>query len=268
MPDSSRTTVLVTGASSGIGAVYAERFAARGHDLLLVARDAGRLEALAGRLAGEHGVTARPLAADLTAPADLARVEAILREDASIGHLVNNAGFGGVTPLIDSDVGEMQRMIAINVTAPMRLAHAAVQAFVARGAGVIVNISSIVAVGPEILNGVYGGTKAFMLAFSQSLAKELAGTGVRVQVVLPGATGTAFWDRAGMPASQMPASWVMTPQDMVDAALAGLDRGEFATMPSLQDPALWEAWEAARQAMIPHLSSARPAPRYTAAPTP
>ncbi|QDL90746.1 SDR family oxidoreductase [Paroceanicella profunda] len=262
----SRTTVLVTGASSGIGAVYAERFAARGHDLLLVARDAGRLEALAQRLAAEHGVTARPLAADLTREADLARVEAILREDASIDHLVNNAGFGGVTPLIDSDVDEMQRMIAINVTAPMRLAHAAVPAFVARGAGVIVNISSIVAVGPEILNGVYGGTKAFMLAFSQSLAKELAGTGVRVQVVLPGATGTAFWDTAGMPASQMPASWVMTPQDLVDAALAGLDRGEFATMPSLQDGALWDAWEAARQAMIPNLSSSRPAPRYAGAP--
>lgn len=153
-------------------------------------------------------------------------------------------------------------MVAINVTAPLRLTYAAVPQFVARKQGTIVNIASIVAIGPEILNGVYGGTKSFVLAFSQSLRKELAGTGVHVQVVLPGATGTEFWDIAGLPASNLPKEWVMSAADLVDAALRGLDRGEFATVPSLADGAEFEAWEAARQTMLPHLSSAVVAERY------
>jgi uncharacterized protein len=153
-------------------------------------------------------------------------------------------------------------MIAINVTVPMRLAYAAVPQFTARRKGAIINISSIVAIGPEILNGVYGGTKSFVLAFSQSLRKELKDTGVEVQVVLPGATGTEFWDVAGLPASNLPKEWVMSAADLVDAALLGLDRGEFATIPSLMDAKEWDAWEAARQTMLPHLSSAVPAARY------
>ncbi|MDU0958284.1 MAG: SDR family oxidoreductase [Bradyrhizobium sp.] len=262
MTNQTKGTVLITGASSGIGAIYAARFAARGHDLILVARNKDRLAALADKLTTQHGGKVRMLVADLTDRAGLSQVENVLKTDASITHLINNAGFGSAAPLASASVEEMEKMVAINVTAPLRLTYAAVPQFVARKQGTIVNIASIVAIGPEILNGVYGGTKSFVLAFSQSLRKELAGTGVHVQVVLPGATGTEFWDIAGLPASNLPKEWVMSAADLVDAALSGLDRGEFATVPSLADGAEFEAWEAARQTMLPHLSSAVVAERY------
>jgi short-subunit dehydrogenase len=259
---SSKGTVLITGASSGIGAIYAERFAGRGHNLILVARNKERLAAIAARIAARHRVELRTIARDLTDRTGLSEVEAILKSDASITYLVNNAGFGSAAPLAAASVDEMERMVAINVIAPMRLAYAAIPQFTARGKGTIINISSIAAIGPEILNGVYGGTKSFVLAFSQSLRKELKDTGVGVQVVLPGATATEFWDVAGLPSSNLPKEWVMSAGDLVDAALLGLDRGEFATAPSLMDASEWDDWEAARQAMLPHLSSAAAAARY------
>ncbi|SIQ39461.1 SDR family oxidoreductase [Pseudacidovorax sp. RU35E] len=258
-------TALVTGASSGIGALYADRLARRGHDLILVARDRERLNALARDISSRTGRNVEVLPADLTDAASLATVEAKLREDASIGLLVNNAGIGTHTPLLASDVTAMTRMVALNVTAPMRLAYAAVPAFVARGAGTVINIASIVAVAPEILNGVYGGTKAFMLAFSQSLQHELVDKGVRVQAVLPGATATDFWAAGGLPVENLDARIVMRAEDMVDAALVGLDRGETVTLPSLHAVEAWEAFEDARRALGPQLSRNTPAPRYLAA---
>nr|WP_183192181.1 SDR family oxidoreductase [Ancylobacter tetraedralis] len=259
---SDKGTAVVTGASSGIGAIYADRLAARGHDVLLIARDAERLAQQAERLAARHGVKARVIVADLTQHDALRKVEDVLKSDTSISALVNNAGFGGASELLQSDVDRMEEMIDINVTAVMRLTYAVAPGFVARGAGTIINISSIVAIGPEILNGVYGGSKAFVLAFSQSLRKELGDKGVRVQVVLPGATATQFWDTAGVPIDNLPGSWVMTPENLVDAALLGFDRGEFVTIPSLQAGEELEAYETARQAMLPHLSNATVAPRY------
>jgi len=156
----------------------------------------------------------------------------------------------------------MSRMIALNVDALMRLTYAVVPAFVRRGLGTIINIASIVAVAPELLNGVYGGTKAFVLAFSQSLRKELADKGVRVQVVLPGATATDLWSIAGRPVEQLPKEIVMSVDDLVDAALAGLDQGEFVTLPALPQVEQWDAYEGARQALMPNLSRATPADRY------
>ncbi|HYD99787.1 MAG TPA: SDR family oxidoreductase [Alphaproteobacteria bacterium] len=255
-------TALITGASSGIGAVYADRLAARGHDLVLVARDEHRLGALATRLRTRHGRSVDILAADLNDPADLARVEARLRDDPALAMLVNNAGVGSASVLLNSDVEAMDRMIRLNVLALTRLTYAAVPGFVARGGGTLVNIGSIVAVSPETLNGVYGGTKAFVLAFSQSLRHELSEAGVRVQAVLPGATATGFWDAAGVPVGHLPKEIVMSAEDMVDAALAGLDAGEFVTIPPLPDVAQWEAYEAARQAMRGNLSRTEPAARY------
>jgi short-subunit dehydrogenase len=131
--------------------------------------------------------------------ADLARIETTLRTNASVTLLVNNAGVGATAPLLDSDVEKMDEMIRLNVGALTRLTYAAAPGFVARGGGTIINIASIVAISPETLNGVYGASKAFVLAFSQSLHHELAGKGVRVQAVLPGATATEFWDIAGLP---------------------------------------------------------------------
>jgi short-subunit dehydrogenase len=265
MAQERKGTALVTGASSGIGAVYAHRLAKRGYDLILVARNADRLSQLASRLTTETGRTIETLAADLGNKADLARIEDVLKTDASITLLVNNAGVGGTAPLLSSDVDKMQDMIDLNVTALTRLTYAAVPGFVARGGGAIINIASIVAIAPEVLNGVYGGSKAFVLAFSQSLKHELAGKNIRIQAVLPGATATEFWGIAGTPVEHLPTEIVMSAEDMVDASLAGFDQGEFATIPALVDAGLLKAYEDARQALMPNLSLAVPAPRYKAA---
>ena len=253
---------LITGASSGIGAVYADRLAKRGHDLILVARNMDRLASLARRLTSDTGRKVETVQADLTSPADLRRVEDILRTNAGISLLVNNAGFGATQPLLASDVDKMEEMIRLNVTAPTRLTYAVVPGFVSRGRGTIINISSIVAIAPERLNGVYGGTKAFVLALNHSLVHELADKGIRAQAVLPGATATEFWDIAGKPVHQLPAEIVMSADDMVDAALAGLDLGETVTIPSLPKQAEWDRYEVARRTMNGKLSSAVPAPRY------
>jgi len=259
---SHKGTALITGASSGIGAVYADRLAKAGYDLILVARSADRLRDAASRLTRETGRTVETVAADLTKAEDVARIEDVLKTDSSITLLVNNAGVGATGPLLNSEIGKMEQMIALNVTALTRLTYAAAPAFVARGAGTIINIASIVAIGPEILNGVYGGTKAFVLAFSQSLHHELAAKGVRVQAVLPGATATEFWNVAGTPVQHLPQAIVMTTENMVDAALAGLAQGELVTIPSLPEKADWDAYEKARQTMMPNLSRSQPAARY------
>ncbi|MBO9538030.1 SDR family oxidoreductase [Herbaspirillum sp.] len=256
-------TALITGASSGIGALYADRLAQRGYDLILVARNRERLNALASSISTRTGRAVEVLQADLNNRVELAQVEDKLRQDASITLLVNNAGIGTHTPLLQSDVEKMTRMVELNVTAPMRLAYAAAPGFVARGRGAIINIASIVAIAPEILNGVYGGSKAFVLAFSQSLQHELNGQGVRVQAVLPGATATDFWALGGLPVEHLDTSIVMRAEDLVDAALLGFERGEQVTIPSLHAEEKWDAYEAARRAMANHLSSNTVAQRYT-----
>jgi short-subunit dehydrogenase len=176
--------------------------------------------------------------------------------------LVNNAGVGAVAPLMDSDIDLMEDMIDLNVTALTRLTYAAAPAFVARGGGTIINIASAVAIGPEILNGVYGATKAFVLAFSLSLHKEFAGRKVRVQAVCPGATATGFWSAAGGSLDTLPGEMVMRADDLVDAALSGFDQGELVTIPSLPNRADWDAYEAARQKLLPNLSLRAPSSRY------
>jgi short-subunit dehydrogenase len=258
-------TALITGASSGIGAIYADRLARRGYNLILVARNRERLDTLARRLADETGRTIEVIAADLNDKSDLGRIEEVLRTDASITTLVNNAGLGATAPLLDSNIDKMVDMINLNVTALTRLTYAAVPGLVVRGGGLIVNIASIAGVAPEILNGVYGGSKAFVVAFSRSLDHELASKNIRVQAVLPGATATDFWQIAGTPIEHLPGEIVMRAEDMVDAALAGLDQGEHVTIPSLPDLADWNAYEAARQKIMPNLSRKVPADRYTKA---
>lgn len=262
MNTSHKGTALITGASTGIGAIYADRLARRGYDLILVARHRERLDELARRLTDATGRSIQSFPADLNNKDDLASVEQLLRTDQSITTLVNNAGFGGAAPLLESDVARMEEMISLNVSALTRLTYAAVPGFVARGAGTVINIASIVAIAPEVLNGVYGGTKAFVLAFSQSLHHELSGKGVRVQAVLPGATATEFWGVAGLSVEHLPSQIVMSAHDMVDASLAGLDQGELITIPSLPDAADWQAFEDARRKLSPNLSHAKPATRY------
>ena len=264
-PSTRPGTALIPGASAGIGATYAERLARRGHDLLLVARDRVRLEALAARLRADTGVSVEVLPADLTQRADLARVEQRLREDARITMLVNNAGIAVAGSLVDADPDRLEAMIQLNVVAPTRLAAAVAPRFAAAGSGTLVNVASVLALAPEMFNGSYSGTKAYVLNLSQALQHELAPRGVRVQAVLPGATRTELWERAGIELANLPPSMVMDVNEMVDAALAGLDHGETVTIPSLPDQGDWEAYSAARLALAPNLSRDRAAPRYRAA---
>ena len=255
---------LITGASSGIGAVYADRLARRGHDLILVARDEQRLEALAVKLRGETGVKVDVLKADLTVKADLLAVEQRLRRDDGVDVLVNNAGIGVVGPLLGADPDKLDTLIDLNIGAVTRLAVAAASVFAGRGRGTIINLSSVTTLIPERFNGAYSGSKAYVLNLSQALHGELADKGVRVQAVLPGATRTEIWARAGFDIEHLDPAMVMGVDEMVDAALAGLDAGELVTIPSLPDAGDWEAFTAARMNLGPNLSRDRAADRYKA----
>lgn len=253
-------SVLITGASTGIGAVYADRFAKRGHDLVLVARDRARMEGLAERLRRETGVAVDILAADLTDARGLAQVEARLRDDARIGILVNNAGANGTGSFADQGPDDVAKIINLNVTALTRLASAVTPRFVKAGGGAIINIGSVVGLVPEFGLTVYGATKAFVLFLTQGLHRELGPKGIYVQAVLPAATRTEIWERSGVDVNTLPA--VMEVDELVDAALVGFDRRETVTIPSLPNAGQWEALEAARQAMIPNYSQVHAATRY------
>lgn len=254
------TTALITGASSGIGAVYARRLAARGHDLVLVARATDRLEALAAELRAAHGVAIEVITADLVDPAGIAAASARLKADPPIDLLVNNAGAGLMGGFANASPAALDDLVKLNVTAPTLLASAAIGGMIARGHGAIINIASVLALLPEYSPGIYAGTKAFMLAFSQSLAAEVAGKGVRIQAVLPAATRTEIYARAGGDISQIPD--VMEVDALVDAALIGFDRGELVTIPPVPQAATWEAFEQARMTLAAGFSHAEPAERY------
>ena len=255
-------TALITGASSGIGAVYADRLAHRGYDLILVARDAERMEALAARLRAQTGRVAEVLPADLATPAGLDPVQERLARDPAITMLVNNAGISLNGGLLDNEPAALQRLIAVNITAPTLLAAAAGRAFAARQAGTIINIASVLAVAPELLDGVYSGSKAYILNLTIDLAARLKPAGVHVQAVLPGATRTEIWARSGKDPDALMPGMVMETGDLVDAALVGLDRGETVTIPPLADEAQWTAYDHARLALAPNLSRRTVAARY------
>jgi short-subunit dehydrogenase len=256
-------TALVTGASTGIGATYADRLARRGYDLVLVARNADRLQALAERLR-QTGVEVRVQVADLTADADVKAVEAILKADASITLLVNNAGIAGTPGFAAPDMAEAAAIIGLNISALVRLTGAAVPAFLARGSGAIVNIASVLAYGAEVMPGVYSATKAFVDNFTQGLQHELGPRGLYVQAVLPAATRTEIWDTLGG-ADSLPPGTVMAVGDMVDAALVGFDRRELVTWPSLSDDALWAQLEDARRLLMGKVRNEQSAARYRTA---
>jgi short-subunit dehydrogenase len=258
---STKGTALITGASAGIGAVYADRLAKRGYDLILVARNGDRLKALAARLSAETGRTVDTIAADLNDKAGQLQIENVLRDDKRITMLVNNAGVGSVASVLSANVDEMESMINLNITALTRLTYAVAPVFATKGSGTIINISSAVGIAVELLNGVYSASKSYVLSFGHTLQRDLADKGVRIQTVLPAATATDFWDVAGY-AKQKEAASTMTAEDLVDAALAGLDQGELVTIPTLHDGEQWTSWEADRRALAPKFANAKPAPRY------
>jgi len=255
-------TVLITGASTGIGATYAERFAQRGHNLVLVARDKGRLDALASRLREKHAVSIDVIQADLTQTSDLTSVEARLRDDASIGILVNNAGAALSGSFIEQSIDSVTNLVELNTTALVRLASAIAPRLAHAGSGAIINIGSVVGLAPEFGMSVYGATKAFVLFLSQGLSLELSPKGVYVQAVLPAATRTEIWDRAGIDINTL--SEIMSVDELVDAALVGFDRREPVTIPPLQDAARWDALQAARQGLLSEIRQSAVAERYQA----
>jgi short-subunit dehydrogenase len=253
-------TVLITGASSGIGATYAERFAGRGHDLVLVARDKRRLDTLAERLRENNGVSVDVLQADLTVPADLAVVETRLRDDARIGILVNNAGMAQSGGFLQQTPDGIERLMTLNTTALTRLAAAVAPRFVQAGNGAIVNIGSVVGFAPEFGMSIYGASKAFVLFLSQGLNVELSPSGVYVQAVLPASTRTEIWERAGIDVNILPE--VMEVDELVDAALVGFDRRELVTIPPLHVAGRWDALEGARQGLMSDIRQSQAADRY------
>lgn len=259
---SNKGKALITGASTGIGAVYADRLAKRGYDLIVVARNEKQLQELAARLRGETGRNVEVLQADLTEDGDLKRVEAKLASDPDITLLVNNAGIYANANLTDHDLKAMDTMIKLNIVAVTHLASVASKAFSGRRRGTIVNLASVLAIAPEMSNAVYAGTKAYVLALTQKMKVELADSGVTVQAVLPGATRTEIWERSGGDINALPAAMVMDAGEMVEAALAGLDQGEVVTIPALPDAGDWKRFEEARAALGPNLSLQHAAGRY------
>jgi uncharacterized protein len=259
----SRPLALVTGASSGIGKVYADRLAARGYDLILVARNLSRLDEIAANLAQTYGTSVTPMPADLGDADDVARVMERLEGGPNISLLVNNAGLGPEGPVSTSSPVVLEAMLRLNVIALNTLSVAAAKTFAARGDGAIINIASVTALMPEKFNAAYSATKAFVLALTQGLNAEFSDKGVRFQAVLPGLTRTEIFERAGVDINRLNPDMIMEVGDMVDAALAGFDQGELITIPSLDEPAMWQVFEAARRALWPHTSNTKPAVRYT-----
>jgi short-subunit dehydrogenase len=260
----SKKTAVVTGASSGLGAVYADRLASRGYDLILVARRADRLAALSEKLSKTHGAKVQVLAADLENESDLAKVESVLANDSSVHVLVNNAGLAKLRPLANTPLADSISQVSLNITALTRLTHAVLPGLLSRNDGVVINIASVLAVHSLPISSVYSGSKAYVLAFSRGLQGELAETGVKVQVVLPASTATEIWSEgvSGIPLSALNPEAVMTVEDCVDAALAGLDMGEAVTWPSVADASLWNTFDSARAALFAATQTKTPAPRY------
>ena len=256
-------TAIVTGASSGIGKVYADRLAARGYDLVLVARREDRLRDIAADLQTRFPIRAHVLVADLSQLSGVASVTSRIEGDAAVSLLVNNAGFSALRPLTETPDDVITRMVALNVTALTILSKAALAAFKRKGAGTLVNVGSGAGFSPYPGIPVYGSTKAYVYLFTQGLQGEVAGTPVRVQLVLPGAVVSEGWDVAGGGTLEaLPDSIVMTTEDCVDAALAGLDQGERVASPSLHDEAAFHAYEAGAAKLLQAMFDARPAERY------
>jgi len=256
-------TAVVTGASAGIGAVYADRLGARGYDLILIARRGDKLEGVAKAIREKHAVSVETIVADLGSEKDLDRISTTIADDASITMLVNNAGTSKMASVAETGLAAANAMTDLNVTALVRLSLAALPGFKARDHGTIVNVGSILGFHSLPISSVYSATKGYVLNFTRGLQDEVAETGVRVQLVLPASTATDLWDIAGVPLSALDPATVMTIADCVDAALAGLDQGEAITLPSVEDAAnLLTAYDTARMGLLGASQTGKPASRY------
>jgi len=227
-------TALITGASSGIGAAFARRLARDGCDLILVARRRERLEELASELRTAHGIRAETMATDLAQIAGIEQVEACIAAQGALDLLINNAGFGTYARFPEVSAARHTDMINVHITASVRLMRAALPAMLARGRGGIINVASISAFFPLPGNGSYAASKAYLVTFSESLQREVAGSGVRVQALCPGYTVTEFHqtpEYAAFDRDRVPAKLWMSADDVVNASLKALRRGRVICIP-------------------------------------
>lgn len=255
-------TAVVTGASSGLGKVYADRLAARGYDLLLIARRKDRLDAIAADLQSRFAINVDVLAADLADPTGLARASKAISGDPHITLLVNNAGTSSVEPVAQASVETIANLIALNVTALTVLTKSVLARFTERNSGTVINIGSVVGFTGYPWVPVYGGTKAYVLNFTQGLKQQLAETNLRFQYVAPAGTVSEIWDVMGVPMSSLGEGVLMDTEACVDAALKGLDEGEFITAPSVHDDTLVRNYEEAATKLLAATQQSQPAPRY------
>ncbi len=232
---SHRPVALVTGASAGIGKVFAQRLAAQGHDLVLVARDAARLQALADELSLQYGINAEIHAADLARDEGMRGVAERIAQMERLTMLVNNAGFGTKGKLANRPVAEQATMLELHVVAPMLLTRAALTGMIARGRGTVINVASVASFAYSMGNVNYCATKAYLRVFSEGLQLELDGTGVHVQALCPGFTHSEFHERGGMNKKAYPGFLWLSAERVVDASLAQASRGgPVVCVPSLR----------------------------------
>ena len=255
-------TAVITGAAAGIGAGYADRLAARGYDLILVDMHAERLQRAAELLRDRYGRGVRAVVADLSTSEGLQGIEQILKSDASVNMLINNAGIARLHPLADMTREEIDATIALNVTAVSRLTHAILPAFVAKNSGTIVNVASVLAFHFFTVSAAYSGSKAFVMNYTRALQQELEGTGVRVHLLMPASIQTELWKKTDFDTATLPKNSLMTVDNLVDAALAGLDSGEAVTLPSVEDMRLWESFKTSALALFDATQVSAPASRY------
>lgn len=253
--------VMVTGASSGIGAAYARSLAELGYSLTLVARRRERLDETADRLRSDLQADVEVEVADLENLDHLQRLEVRLEQEPFVG-LVNNAGAGGLGPIAAASSLALERNIRLNVVALAHLSRAALVGFKAQGTGFLVNIGSVLAFAPSPAAAAYSGSKAFVLNFTRSLQLEFAESAVRIQLVMPGPVRTEFFSSQGMDGSVFPDSSYLSADQLVAAAMIGLDRGEPVTMPSLIDTEVWEKMESLRRQFMASTLSGQTAEHY------
>lgn len=261
-----RHTAVITGASSGIGLAYAQQLSQRGYDLILVARRRDRLEQLAFTLEGHSGSRVTTIVADLANEADLRRVQGLFSEREDISVLVNNAGVGSLGPTSRVDIKSLENLIKVNVLALTTLSVAALSAFKSRGQGLLVNIASVIALGPSPTAAAYSGSKAYVLNFTRSLEQEYADSGITVQTILPGPVKSEFFAASGVASPGVPEGLFMSADSLVETALRAFDMKETVTFPTLADPAGWMEFEAARKKFYKSvLMTGKPAARYALA---
>ncbi len=256
-------TAVITGASAGIGALFADRFAKRGYDLMLIARRANRLETIAKSLKKQYGVAIGWIATDLGNPIELDDVVRTIASDKSVTLLVNNAGTSTLGKVAESKPEDLTAMINVNIVALTRLTIAVLSGFKERDRGTIVNIGSVLGLHSLPISSIYSGAKGYVLNFTRGLQDEVAGTGVRVQLVLPAAIATDIWAISGVPLSQLDPKTVMTAEDAVNAILAGFDSGESITLPSVEDVELFANYDKARMQVLAASQTSAPASRYS-----